>query len=73
MRMQVANNIGNAGDEQIMRMLTLEHIVVSVPAGTEIYLVFEKGAAANPQNSEKTIQTPHAGIGLSQSANAAQP
>ena len=42
MRMQVANNIGNAGDEQIMRMLTLEHIVVSVPAGTEIYLVFER-------------------------------
>jgi hypothetical protein len=73
MRMQVANNIGNAGDEQIMRMLTLEHIVVSVPAGTEIYLVFEKAAAANPQNSEKTIQIPHTGIGLSQSANAARP
>ncbi|MGA8044342.1 MAG: hypothetical protein WCA37_16215 [Terracidiphilus sp.] len=73
MRMQVANNIGNAGDEQIMRMLTWEHIVVSVPAGTEIYLVFENAAAANAQNSDKTIQTPHTGIGLSQSANAAQP
>jgi len=70
MRMQVANNIGNAGDEQIMRMLTLEHIVVSVPAGTEIYLVFEKAAAANAQNSDRT---PHTGIGLGQSANAAQP
>ena len=73
MRMQVANNIGNAGDEQIMRMLTLEHIVVSVPAGTEIYLVFEKAAAANAQNAGKTIQIPHAGIGLGQSANAEQP
>lgn len=73
MRMQVANNIGNAGDEQIMRMLTLEHIVVSVPAGTEIYLVFEKAAAANAQNPNKTIQIPHAGIGLGQSANAEQP
>ena len=50
MRMQVANNIGNAGDEQIMRMLTLEHIVVSVPAGTEIYLVFEKAATVNAKN-----------------------
>src|SRR5579875_1591413 len=50
MRMQVANNIGNAGDEQIMRMLTLEHIVVSVTAGTEIYLVFEKAAAVNAKN-----------------------
>ena len=67
MRMQVANNIGNAGDEQIMRMLTLEHIVVSVPAGTEIYLVFEKAAAASAQNSDK------AGTGLGQSANAKQP
>ncbi|MFP5236053.1 MAG: hypothetical protein ACLGSD_09120 [Acidobacteriota bacterium] len=73
MRMQVANNIGNAGDEQIMRMLTLEHIVVSVPAGTEIYLIFEKAAAGNAQNPDKTIQTPHTGIGLGQSANAAQP
>lgn len=73
MRMQVANNIGNAGDEQIMRMLTLEHIVVSVPAGTEIYLVFEKAAAANAQNSDKSIQIPKTGIGLGQSANAEQP
>lgn len=73
MRMQVANNIGNAGDEQIMRVLTLEHIVVSVPAGTEIYLVFEKAAAANAQNSEKAMQIPMTGIGLGQSANAAQP
>lgn len=60
MRMQAANNIGNAGDEQIMRMLTLEHIVVSVPAGTEIFLVFEKAAAANAQISDKTRQIPHA-------------
>ncbi|MDR5729509.1 MAG: hypothetical protein RB191_19005 [Terriglobia bacterium] len=73
MRMQVANNIGNAGDEQIMRMLTLEHIVVSVPAGTEIYLVFEKAAAANTQNPDKTIQSPRAGMALGQSANAEQP
>ena len=73
MRMQVANNIGNAGDKQIMRMLTLEHIVVSVPAGTEIYLVFEKAAAANAQNTDKAIQVPKTGIGLGQSANAEQP
>jgi Bacterial conjugation TrbI-like protein len=58
LRMQVANNIGNAGDEQIMQMLTMEHIVVSVPAGTEVYVVFEKSAAANSQGSDKTIQVP---------------
>ena len=73
MRMQVANNIGNAGDQQIMQMLTMEHIVVSVSAGTEVYVVIEKSAAANSQGADKTIQIPHAGIGLSQSANAEQP
>jgi hypothetical protein len=70
MRMQVANNIGNAGDEQIMQMLTMEHIVVSVPAGTEVYVVFEKSAAANSQGSDKTIQVPRESNGLSQSADA---
>jgi hypothetical protein len=70
MRMQVANNIGNAGDEQIMRMLTMEHIVVSVPAGTKVYIVFEKSAAAKSRESDKTIEVPHEWSGLSQSADA---
>lgn len=70
LRMQVANNIGNAGDEQIMQMLTLEHIVVSVPAGSEIYIVFEKSAGASSSGSEKTIQVPHEGNSVTQSANA---
>jgi hypothetical protein len=70
LRMQVANNIGNAGDQQVMQMLTMEHIVVSVSAGTEIYVVFEKSAAANSQGSDKTIQASHEWNGLSQSADA---
>jgi hypothetical protein len=53
LRMRLADNIGNAGDEQIMRMMTIEHIVVSVPAGTEIYLVFAK-----PQSIPSAHQTP---------------
>lgn len=67
LRMQVANNIGNAGDEQIMRMLTLEHIVVSVPAGTEIYIVLEKSARASIPGAEKT-QVPHGANGLNPSS-----
>ncbi len=58
MRMQVANNIGNAGDEQIMKMLTLEHIVVSVPAGTEVYIVFEKSAGPAASSANKINQAP---------------
>jgi type IV secretory pathway VirB10-like protein len=69
LRMQVANNIGNAGDEQIMQMLTMEHIVVSVSAGTEVYVVFEKSAAANAQGSDRSIQVPHEWNGLSQSGD----
>ena len=48
LRMRMADNIGNAGDEQIMRLLTIQHIVVSVPAGTEIYLVFAKSQSVPP-------------------------
>jgi hypothetical protein len=68
MRMQVANNIGNAGDEQIMRMLTLEHIVVSVPAGTEIYLVFEKSVGAADSGSNKINQVPATANGVTRTA-----
>jgi len=68
MRMQVANNIGNAGDEQIMRMLTLEHIVVSVPAGTEIYLVFEKSVGAADSRSNKINHLPATANGVTRTA-----
>ena len=57
LRMRVADNIGNAGDEQIMRMMTMQHIVVSVPAGTEIYVIFEKSPQADA--AEKTVHVPH--------------
>ena len=55
LRMRVADNIGNAGDEQIMRMMTMQHIVVSVPAGTEIYVIFEKSQQASAGGAEKTV------------------
>src|SRR5258707_13990131 len=59
LRMRVADNIGNAGDEQIMRMMTMQHIVVSVPAGTEIYVIFEKSQQANAASAEKAVHVPH--------------
>jgi len=59
LRMRMADNIGNAGDEQIMRMMTIEHIVVSVPAGTEIYVIFEKSQKAQAVATEKAVHVPH--------------
>jgi hypothetical protein len=61
LRMRLADNIGNAGDEQIMRMMTIEHIVVSVPAGTEIYLVFAKSQSV-PASHETPAQVESASV-----------
>lgn len=58
LRMRVADNIGNASDQQIMQMMTMQHIVVSVAAGTEIYVIFEKALQPDPAGSEKTIHIP---------------
>jgi len=45
--------------EQTMRMLTMQHIVVSVPAGAEIYLIFAKSQAlpASHETSPKVETT----------------
>lgn len=58
-RMRLAENVGNAGDEQIMRMMTMQHIVVSVPAGTEIYLIFEKAPQTETTRPGNPIIVPH--------------
>ena len=42
MRMQLAENVGRAGDEEINRMTLMEHPIVTLPAGLPIYVVFEK-------------------------------
>ena len=73
LRMRVADNIGNAGDEQIMRMMTMQHIVVSVPAGTEIYVIFEKSQQANVAGAEKTVHVPHLDNTALDSSTPAQP
>jgi type IV secretory pathway VirB10-like protein len=73
LRMRVADNIGNAGDEQIMRMMTMQHVVVSVPAGTEIYVIFEKSQQANAAGAEKTVHVPHLDNTALDSSTPAQP
>ena len=65
LRMRLADNIGNAGDEQIMRMLTIQHIVVSVPAGTEIYLIFAKSQSV-PASHENPLKVESASLPATQ-------
>jgi hypothetical protein len=57
-RMRLADNIGNAGDQQVMQMMTMQHIVVSVPAGTEIYIIFERSQANGAEGGGKTVNAP---------------
>jgi type IV secretory pathway VirB10-like protein len=47
-RQRAAENIGNGADAQVMGMMLTQHIVVSVPAGTEIYLIFTKAQKVSP-------------------------
>jgi len=59
LRMRIADNMGNASDQQIMQMMTMQHIVVSVHAGTEIYVIFEKSQQPDAAGAEKTVRVPH--------------
>lgn len=53
LRSQLAQNVGNAGDQQIMQLMLTEHAVVTVPAGTDIFVVFEK-TDSKPASGGKT-------------------
>jgi Bacterial conjugation TrbI-like protein len=46
LRERVSNNIGQASDEQVSRFALTEHVVVTIPANTPIYVVLEKSANA---------------------------
>jgi hypothetical protein len=42
LRARLAQNVGNAGDQEIMQLRLTEHPIVTIPAGTDVYVVFEK-------------------------------
>ena len=44
LRERVSNNIGEASDEQVSRLVLTEHVVVTIPADTSIYVVLEHAA-----------------------------
>jgi hypothetical protein len=47
LRERVSNNIGEASDEQISRMPVTQHVVVTISAGTPIYVVLEEAPKSN--------------------------
>ena len=65
LRERVSNNIGQASDEQVSRLALTEHVVVTIPANTPIYVVLEK----NAKTKTASEGTPRDGPLLSGSAN----
>jgi hypothetical protein len=65
LRERVSNNIGQASDEQVSRLALTEHVVVTIPANTPMYVVLEKSANAKTASGG----TPGDGSPLSNSAN----
>ena len=66
LRERVSNNIGQASDEQVSRMAVTQHIVVTISAGTPIYVVFEK----TPKSSAATTRGATSGTQAGSSVNA---
>jgi hypothetical protein len=65
LRERVSNNIGQTSDEQLSRLALTEHLVVTIPADTPIYVVLGKNARAPTVSAG----TPGDGPPLSDSAN----
>jgi hypothetical protein len=65
LRERVSNNVGEASDEQVSRLALTEHVVVTIPANTAIYVVLEKTASSKTASGRPTL-------GSSQSTSSAK-
>ncbi len=55
LRERVSNNVGEASDEQVSRLALSEHVVVTIPANTAIYVVLEKTATSRTASGRATL------------------
>jgi hypothetical protein len=51
LRERVSNNIGQSSDQTVANLTLTEHIVISVPADTEIYVILQKPIKENVQGA----------------------
>jgi hypothetical protein len=62
LRERVSNNIGQASDQAVANLAITERIVVSVPAGTELYVVLQKATKERVATAQdKAQEKPGAG------------
>ena len=59
LRQRVAENIGTAGDTEIMNLNSNSRIVVSVPADTKLYIVFTKHDEDTSSDRTGTVTHSH--------------
>jgi hypothetical protein len=55
LRERVSNNVGEASDEQVSRLALTEHVIVTIPANTAIYVVLEKTASSRTGSERATF------------------
>jgi type F conjugative transfer system protein TrbI len=55
LRERAADNIAQASDEQVGRLVVTEHVIVSLPAQMEIYVVLSKPASTGPSVQSKNV------------------
>ena len=68
MRERVSNNVGEAGDEEVSRLVITQHIVVTISADIPIYVVLEQ----TPKSNQGTQQPSARSVPTSTSANVEQ-
>jgi hypothetical protein len=58
LREKVSSNIAQSSDQEVAKLAITEHLVVSVPADTEIYVVLQKPAKQITQNRPAQVPLP---------------
>jgi len=60
LRARVGENIGQSADQELAKLAVTEHIVVSVPANTPVYVVVEKPAKPGASSTVRSEAVPTA-------------
>ena len=55
---RVSNNIGEASDEHVSRLVLTEHVIVTIPADTSIYVVLENRVRTSTARALTTDSPP---------------
>ena len=61
LRARISNNIGETSDERLASLAVTEHLVVSVPGGTEIYVILQKPVKERAVQNPLTLPTQQSG------------